>query len=57
MEWKIGGSVDMTRRRGRKRKQLLDDLKETKGHCKFEEEAIDGALWGMSFGRGYGLVR
>ena len=31
IEGKIEGSVDVTGKRGRRRKQLLDDLKERKG--------------------------
>jgi hypothetical protein len=31
-------------RRGRRRKQLLDDLKETTGNFKLKEEAIDRTL-------------
>jgi len=43
-------------RRGRRRKQLLDDLKEKRGYCKLKEEALDGTLWGTRFGRGCGPV-
>ena len=31
----------MTERRGRRDKHLLDDLKEDRGYCKFEEEGLD----------------
>ena len=31
----------MTGRRGRRHKQILDDLKETRGYWKLEEEALD----------------
>jgi hypothetical protein len=31
----------MTGRRGRRRKQLLDDLKEKRRYWKFKEEALD----------------
>ena len=40
----------MTGRRGRRRKQLPDDLKETRGYRKLNEEAIDRTLWRNSFG-------
>jgi len=43
-------------RRGAKRKQLLNDLKETGGHWNFEEEALTHTLWGSRFGKGYGRV-
>jgi len=46
----------VTERRGRKRKQLLDDLKKTIEYRKLKEKAIDGILWRSRFGRGYGTV-
>jgi len=42
-----------TGRRGRRRKQLLDDFKGRKGHWKFKEEALDRTLWKSRLGRGY----
>jgi hypothetical protein len=48
----------MTGRLGRKRKQLLDDLKEKRRYWKFKEEALDCIVWRTHFGRGHGpLVR
>ena len=41
-------------RRGRRRKKLLDDLKEKRGYWEFKEEAIDRTMWRNSFGSGYG---
>ena len=41
------------RRRGRRRRQLLDDLKETRRYWKLKEEALDHTLWS---GREYGPV-
>jgi hypothetical protein len=38
---------------GRRRSQLLDDLKETKWYWKLKEEALDCTLWRTRFGRGY----
>ena len=38
-------------RRGRRRKQLLDDLTERRIHSKLKEEALDRTLWGTRFGR------
>ena len=46
----------MTGSRGRRRKQLLGDLKETWGYRKLEEEALDRAVWRIGFGRGCGSV-
>jgi hypothetical protein len=44
------------RRRGRRREQPLDDLKETTGYWKLKEETLGYTLWRTSFGRGYGPV-
>jgi hypothetical protein len=43
----------MTGRRGRRRKQLLDVLKERRRYWKLKEEALDRTLWRSRFGRGY----
>jgi hypothetical protein len=53
VEGKLEGRVDMTGRRGRRRKQLLDDLKEKRRYWKLKEEALDCTLWSNLFGRGY----
>jgi hypothetical protein len=45
-----------TRRRGRRHKQLLDDLKETRIYWMLEEEAYDRTLWRTQFGKGHGPV-
>jgi ribosomal 50S subunit-associated protein YjgA (DUF615 family) len=50
------GRLKGTGRRGRKGKQLLNDLKEMTGYCKLKEEALDCTLWRTRFGRGYGPV-
>jgi hypothetical protein len=48
----------VTGRRGRRGKQLLGDLKETRRYWKLKEEALDCTLWRTRFGRVYGpLVR
>ena len=46
----------MTVRRGRRGKQLLDDLKEKIRYFKLKEEAQDRTVWRTRFGRGYGPV-
>ena len=46
----------MTGRRGRRRKQLLDDLKVMRECWKLKEEALDRTLWRTGFGRGCGPV-
>jgi len=52
----IEGEIKVTGNRGRRRKQLLDDLKEKGGYWKLKEEALDGTLWRTRFGRGSGPV-
>jgi hypothetical protein len=46
----------MTGRRGIRRKQLLDDLKEKRRYRKLKEEAVDHSMWRTRFGGGYGPV-
>jgi hypothetical protein len=48
----IEGKIRGTRRRGRRRKQLLDELKEARRYWKWK----DHTLWRTQFGRGYGPV-
>jgi hypothetical protein len=52
----IEGKIIGTRRRGRRHKQLLDDLKEARRYWKLKEEAEDCTLWSAHFGRVYGPV-
>jgi hypothetical protein len=52
----IEGKIIGTRRRGRRRKQLLDHLKEARRYWKLKKEAKDRILWRTQFGRGYGPV-
>jgi hypothetical protein len=52
----IEGKIIGIRTRGRRRKQLLDDLKEARRSWKLKEEAQDRTLWRTQFGRGYGPV-
>jgi hypothetical protein len=56
IEGKLEGRIEVTVRRGRRRKQLLDDLKEKRRYWKLKEEALDLTLWRTCFGRGYGPV-
>jgi hypothetical protein len=53
-EGKIEGRVEVTGRLGRRRKQLLDDLKKKRGYWKLKEEALDRTPWRTHFGKGYG---
>jgi hypothetical protein len=56
IEGKLERIIEMTGRRGRRRKQLLDDLKEERRYWKWKEEALDRTPWRTRFGRGYGPV-
>jgi hypothetical protein len=53
IEGKLEGGVEATGRRGRRCKQLLDDLKKKRGYWKLEEEALDSTLWRTRSGRDY----
>ena len=44
-EGKMEGMIDGTRSQGRRRRQLLDGLKQTRCFWKFEEEALERSLW------------
>ena len=48
--------MEVTRRRGRRRRKLLDNLKERRGYCHLKEEALDRTMWTAGFGRGFGPV-
>ena len=56
IEGKIKGQIEVTRRLGRRRKKLLDDLKDRRGYCQLKEEALDRTVWRNRFGRGFGPV-
>jgi hypothetical protein len=55
-EGKVKGEMEVTRRRERWRKKLLDDLKDGRGYSHLEEEALDRTMWRNRFGRGFGPV-
>jgi hypothetical protein len=50
------GKIEVTGRRGRRRKQLLDDFKKNTGYCKLKYEVLDLTQQKTRFGRGYGPV-
>jgi len=56
IEGKIERRIEMKVRQGRRRKQLLDDLKETRRRCILKEQALDRTLWITRYKRGYGSV-
>jgi hypothetical protein len=56
IEAKIKGRIEVTRRRGRRRRKLLDDLKERRGYSHLKEEALDRTMYRAGFGRCFGPV-
>ena len=56
IEGKIKGEMEVARRRGRKRRKLLDELKNRTGYSHLKEEALDRTMWGHRFGGGFGPV-
>ena len=56
IEGEIQGGIEVTGRQGRRRKKLLDDLKERRGYSHLKEEALDRTMWRAGFGRGFGPV-
>jgi hypothetical protein len=56
IEGKIKGRIEVTGRRGRRHRKLLDDLKEGRRYCHLKEEALGRTMWRARFGRGFGPV-
>jgi hypothetical protein len=56
IERKKQWGIEVTGRQGRRRRKLLDDLKERRGYSHLKEEALDRAIWRARFGRGFGPV-
>lgn len=50
---KTEGRVEVLGRRGRRGKQLLEDLMGTRGYLTWKAEALDRTLRRTRFGRGY----
>jgi len=48
--------MEVARRRGRRRKKLLDELKDRRGYCRLKEEALDRTVWRHRFRGGFGRV-
>jgi hypothetical protein len=58
-EGKTQWGIEVTRRQGRRRRNLLDDLKERRGFLHLKEKALDRTIrtmWRARFGRGFGPV-
>jgi hypothetical protein len=56
IEGKIKGGIEEIGRRGRRRRKLLDDLKESRGYCHLKEEDLVRTVWRAGFRRGFGPV-
>jgi hypothetical protein len=56
IEGEIEGRIEVTGRRGRRRKQMLDEVKKTSGYWESKEEALDPSLGRTRFGRSTGPV-
>jgi hypothetical protein len=56
IEGKIKGQIEVTRRRGRRRQNLVDDLGERRWYSHLKEEALDRIKWRNRFGRDCGPV-
>jgi hypothetical protein len=56
IEGKIKGWIEVTGRRGRRRRKLLDKLKERRWYSHLKEEALDRTMRRAHFGRGFGPV-
>jgi hypothetical protein len=52
IEGKIKGGIEVAGGRGRRRRKLLDDLKERRGYSHLKEEALDRTMRKARFGRG-----
>jgi hypothetical protein len=56
IEGKIKGGIEVTGRRERRHRKLLDDLKERRGYSHLKEEALARTMWRARFGRDFGPV-
>jgi hypothetical protein len=56
IEGKAKGGIEVTGRRVRRRRKLLDELKEGRGYSHLKEEALDRTMWRVHFGGGFGPV-
>jgi hypothetical protein len=42
---RVKWEIEVTGRRGRRSKKLLDDLKDRRGYCNLKQEALDRTMW------------
>jgi len=55
-EGKMKGEIEVKGGRGRRRRKVLEYLKERRGYSHLKEEALDRTMWRARFGRGFGPV-
>ena len=55
IEGKIKEEMEVARRRGRRRKKLLDVLKDRRGYSHLKEEALYRTMWRRRFGEALDL--
>jgi len=53
IEGKVKGEMEVTRRRRRRSKKLLDDLKDRRGYSHLKEKALARTMWRNRFGGGF----
>jgi len=56
IEGKIKMGIEVRGIQGRRRRKLLDDLKERRGYSHLKEKALYRTMWRARFGRGFGRV-
>ena len=56
IEGNLKGVIEVTGRRGRRRRKLMDDLKERREYSHLKGEALYRTMWRAGFGRGFGPV-
>jgi hypothetical protein len=56
IEGKIKGRIEVTGRRAKRHRKLLNDLKERRECSYLNEEDLDRTMWRARFGRGFGPV-
>jgi len=56
IEGKKKGEMEVARRRGRRCKKLLDELKDRRGYSHLKQKALDRTMWRHRFGGGFGPV-
>ena len=56
IEGKVKGGIEVTGMQGRRRRKLLDGLKQRRGILSLKEETLDRTIWRDHFGRGFGPV-